>query len=125
MARATTLQSKKPAANGANGKRSAAVTVVGKVPAPIKTEELNPFRIAQAQLDTAAKVMGLDRDMHSYLREPQRFLQVSIPVRMDNGRTKTFTGFRCQYNDARGLPRAASATTPKRPPTPSAPWQPG
>ncbi|HLF15914.1 MAG TPA: Glu/Leu/Phe/Val dehydrogenase [Candidatus Thermoplasmatota archaeon] len=65
-------------------------------------EELNPFKIAQAQLDKAAKAMKLDRPMHEYLREPQRFLQVSIPVRMDRGGTKTFTGFRCQYNDARG-----------------------
>ncbi len=65
-------------------------------------EELNPFKIAQAQLDKAAKAMKLDSDMHAYLREPQRFLQVSIPVRMDDGSTKTFTGFRCQYNDSRG-----------------------
>jgi len=66
------------------------------------TEELNPFRIAQQQLDAAAEVMDLDADIHAYLREPQRLLTVSIPVRMDDGRTKTFTGFRCQYNDARG-----------------------
>lgn len=65
-------------------------------------EELNPFKIAQAQLDSAAKKMRLKKDMHEYLREPQRFLQVRIPVKMDNGSTKTFTGFRCQYNDARG-----------------------
>ncbi len=65
-------------------------------------EELNPFKIAQAQLDAAAKKMRLRKDMHEYLREPQRFLQVRIPVKMDNGSTKTFTGFRCQYNDARG-----------------------
>jgi glutamate dehydrogenase (NAD(P)+) len=65
-------------------------------------EELNPFKIAQAQLDTAAAKMRLGKDMHAYLREPQRFLEVSIPVRMDNGTTQTFRGFRCQYNDARG-----------------------
>lgn len=65
-------------------------------------EELNPFKIAQSQLDAAAKKMRLKKDMHSYLREPQRFLQVRIPVKMDNGSTQTFTGFRCQYNDARG-----------------------
>ncbi|MGB0653610.1 MAG: Glu/Leu/Phe/Val family dehydrogenase [Thermoplasmatota archaeon] len=65
-------------------------------------EELNPFKIAQAQLDGAAKRMKLSKSMHEYLREPQRFLQVRIPVRMDNGKTQTFTGFRCQYNDARG-----------------------
>jgi len=65
-------------------------------------EELNPFKIAQEQLDQAAKKMRLRKDMHEYLREPQRFLQVRIPVRMDDGSTRTFTGFRCQYNDARG-----------------------
>ncbi len=65
-------------------------------------EELNPFKIAQSQLDEAAKKMRLKKDMHEYLREPQRFLQVRIPVKMDNGKTRTFTGFRCQYNDSRG-----------------------
>jgi glutamate dehydrogenase (NAD(P)+) len=65
-------------------------------------EELNPFKIAQKQLDTAAAVIGLDEDVHNLLREPMRTLQVRIPVRMDDGSTKTFTGFRVQYNDARG-----------------------
>jgi glutamate dehydrogenase (NAD(P)+) len=65
-------------------------------------EDLNPFRIAQAQLDKAAAAMQLPKAMHEYLREPQRFIQVSIPVRMDDGSTRTFRGFRCQYNDARG-----------------------
>jgi len=68
----------------------------------METEELNPFKIAQKQLDEAAEIMSLDKDMHAYLREPQRFLRVTIPVKMDNGSTKTFIGFRCQYNDARG-----------------------
>src|SRR5688572_24044108 len=71
-------------------------------PAPKGVEELNPFLIAQAQLDKAAAAMKLPKAMHDYLREPQRFMQVSIPVRMDDGTTKTFQGFRCQYNDARG-----------------------
>jgi glutamate dehydrogenase (NAD(P)+) len=66
------------------------------------TEELNPFKIAQAQLDRAAAIMKLDPAIHAYLREPQRFLQVTIPVRMDDNTTKTFIGFRSQYCDARG-----------------------
>lgn len=65
-------------------------------------EELNPFKIAQSQLDAAAKRMRLKKSMHEYLREPQRLIRVRIPVRMDDGSTQTFTGFRCQYNDARG-----------------------
>ena len=65
-------------------------------------ENLNPFAIAQAQLDEAAKVLQLDPDMHAFLREPMREFHFSIPVRMDDGSTKTFRGFRVQYNDARG-----------------------
>ena len=33
-------------------------------------EELNPFKIAQEQLDAAAEIMGLDRQAHAILREP-------------------------------------------------------
>ncbi len=65
-------------------------------------EELNPFKIAQKQLDEAAKIMELDEATHAMLREPMRTLIVTIPVKMDNGTTKVFTGFRVQYNDARG-----------------------
>ncbi len=66
------------------------------------TEELNPFKIAQEQLDRAAKVMNLDPAVHQILREPMRVLEVSIPVKMDDGSVKVFKGFRVQYNDARG-----------------------
>jgi glutamate dehydrogenase (NAD(P)+) len=65
-------------------------------------ENLNPFAIAQAQLDEAAAVLQLDPDMHAFLREPMREFHFSIPVRMDDGRTQTFRAFRVQYNDARG-----------------------
>ncbi|MBU7024421.1 MAG: Glu/Leu/Phe/Val dehydrogenase, partial [Theionarchaea archaeon] len=63
---------------------------------------LNPFKIAQAQLDKAAKALNLDPAAHALLREPMRTLIVRFPVRMDDGSVKVFTGFRCQYNDARG-----------------------
>ncbi|MDE1868751.1 MAG: Glu/Leu/Phe/Val dehydrogenase [Candidatus Micrarchaeota archaeon] len=66
------------------------------------TENLNPFAIAQKQLDKAAEVMNLDKQALAILREPRRTLIVNIPVRMRNGKTQTFTGFRVQYNDARG-----------------------
>ncbi len=65
-------------------------------------ENLNPFAIAQAQLDEAASVLGLDPDMHAFLRRPMRELHFTIPVHMDDGRTRTFEAFRVQYNDARG-----------------------
>ncbi len=65
-------------------------------------EELDPFKIAQKQLDEAAKIMKLDPQAHAILREPLSILQVQIPVKMDDGTTKVFTGFRVHYNDARG-----------------------
>ena len=66
------------------------------------TENLNPFAIAQAQLDEAAEVLGLDENMHQFLRQPMREFHFTIPVRMDDGGVRTFNGYRVQYNDARG-----------------------
>ncbi|MCP4358586.1 MAG: Glu/Leu/Phe/Val dehydrogenase [Chloroflexi bacterium] len=66
------------------------------------SENLNPFAIAQAQLDEAAQVLQLEPDMHAFLRQPMREYHFTIPVKMDDGRTQTFNGFRVQYNDARG-----------------------
>ena len=63
---------------------------------------LNPFEISQRQLDKAAATLKLDPQVHALLREPMRTLEVHFPVRMDDGAVKTFTGFRVQYNDARG-----------------------
>jgi glutamate dehydrogenase (NAD(P)+) len=65
-------------------------------------EELNPFAIAQKQLDQAAEIMGLDPATHELLRWPLRELHVTLPVRMDDGTTQVFHGFRVQYNDSRG-----------------------
>lgn len=64
--------------------------------------ELNPFKIAQAQLDEAAKHLKLDKGTHEMLRWPMRELHVTIPIKMDDGSTRVFKGFRVQYNDARG-----------------------
>lgn len=62
----------------------------------------NPFEIAQQQLDEAAELLELDTALHHLLRWPLRELHVTLPVRMDDGSTKIFHGFRVQYNDARG-----------------------
>ncbi len=65
-------------------------------------EELNPFAIAQKQLDQAAQIMGLEPPVHELLRWPLRELHVTLPVRMDDDTVRVFHGFRVQYNDARG-----------------------
>lgn len=65
-------------------------------------EELNPFKIAQEQLAEAAQIMKLDKTALELLMEPMRTYIFNIPVKMRDGSTKVFKGFRVQYNDARG-----------------------
>ncbi len=62
----------------------------------------NAFEIAQLQLDEAAKKLSLDADLHQLLREPMAEHWVRIPIRMDSGAVKVFSGFRVQYNWSRG-----------------------
>ncbi|HET9300388.1 MAG TPA: Glu/Leu/Phe/Val dehydrogenase [Candidatus Polarisedimenticolaceae bacterium] len=69
---------------------------------PAATETLNPFAIAQQQLDEAARILKLDPAVHELLRWPMREFHVTLPVKMDDGTTRIFHGFRVQYNDARG-----------------------
>ncbi len=62
----------------------------------------NPFETAKHQLDEAASIAGLDANMVERLKNPDRYTEVSIPVIMDNGGQKIFTGFRSQHNNNRG-----------------------
>ena len=63
---------------------------------------LNAYDIAKEQLRNAAKYIDLDQATIDVLSKPKRELQVSFPVKMDNGQVKVFTGYRIQHNDARG-----------------------
>ncbi|MGI8924364.1 MAG: Glu/Leu/Phe/Val family dehydrogenase [Fimbriimonadales bacterium] len=62
----------------------------------------NLFEQAQAQFDAAADILHLSDEARELLREPMDEHCVRIPVRMDDGSTRIFTGFRVQYNSARG-----------------------
>src|SRR5215470_10556335 len=62
----------------------------------------NVWQMAQRQLDEVASLIGLDENLHAYLREPKRILTVSVPVGMDNGKLKVFEGYRVQHNLSRG-----------------------
>jgi len=62
----------------------------------------NSFEMAQFQFDQIAAKLDLDAGSRELLREPLREYSFSIPVRMDDGSTKVFRGFRVQHNDARG-----------------------
>ncbi|HLT21961.1 MAG TPA: Glu/Leu/Phe/Val dehydrogenase dimerization domain-containing protein, partial [Bacteriovoracaceae bacterium] len=60
------------------------------------------FQDAFTQLENAAKIMNLDENVLERLKYPQRALQVSIPIRLDNGKIKVFEGYRIQHNLALG-----------------------
>jgi glutamate dehydrogenase len=66
------------------------------------SKEFNPFEMAQAQFDKVAEILNLEDATRQLLRNPLREYHFSIPVRMDDGSTKVFRGFRVQHNDARG-----------------------
>lgn len=62
----------------------------------------DPFSGALKQLEKVKKIITLEENIHAQLQAPHRFLEVSIPVKMDNGEIKVFKGFRSQFNNARG-----------------------
>jgi glutamate dehydrogenase (NAD(P)+) len=66
------------------------------------TEQINAFKMAQAQFDSVAQLLNLDYQVAEILRWPTREYTFQIPVKMDDGGIRVFTGFRVQHNDARG-----------------------
>ncbi len=62
----------------------------------------NPYQHAQAQFDQVAEMVNLDDTTRQLLRQPMREYHFLIPVKMDDGSTKVFQGYRVQHNDARG-----------------------
>ncbi|MEV5029122.1 Glu/Leu/Phe/Val family dehydrogenase [Paenibacillus sp. LPE1-1-1.1] len=65
-------------------------------------ETLNPYQIAQQQIDAAAAHLQLPEHVTQILKQPKRVLSVSFPVRMDDGSIRVFEGYRSQHNDAIG-----------------------
>jgi glutamate dehydrogenase/leucine dehydrogenase len=62
----------------------------------------NPYEIAKQQIEIAAKKAGINEAMVELLKKPRRELTVNFPVKMDDGSTKIFTGYRVQHSMARG-----------------------
>jgi len=60
------------------------------------------FQNTLKQINEAADIMKLEEDILTVLSHPKRILQVSLPIRMDDGKVKVFEGFRVQHNDVAG-----------------------
>jgi len=67
-----------------------------------KNRPFNSFEMAQARFDKIADRLELDQSARDFLRWPMKEFQFLIPVRMDDGRTRIFRGFRVLHNNARG-----------------------
>src|SRR5205809_1056267 len=65
-------------------------------------EEADEWRTAQSQFDEAAELIKLEPWLREVLREVQREFTCHFPVKMDDGHTRVFTGYRVQHNINRG-----------------------
>ncbi|MBD8844913.1 MULTISPECIES: Glu/Leu/Phe/Val family dehydrogenase [Priestia] len=65
-------------------------------------ESLNLFLSTQTVIQEALQKLGYGKEVYHLLKEPLRMMTVRIPVKMDNGSVKVFTGYRSQHNDAVG-----------------------
>jgi glutamate dehydrogenase (NAD(P)+) len=62
----------------------------------------DPWTALLGRIDDAATLAGTDGNIVRLLRQPDRILEVAVPVRMDDGRVEVFTGWRVHHNTARG-----------------------
>ncbi|NUQ80321.1 MAG: Glu/Leu/Phe/Val dehydrogenase [Bacteroidetes bacterium] len=63
---------------------------------------INPFESALRNFDQAADLINLDDNYRNHIRLPERELTVNFPVRLDNGKVISVTGYRVQHSTARG-----------------------
>lgn len=73
-------------------------------PAPVihTVEDENPFATMMSSFDEAADRLGVDLDLYAILRKPDREIQVSLPVQMDDGTLAVLDGYRVQHNAGLG-----------------------
>lgn len=67
-----------------------------------KQESLNPYEIVKEQIDIAANILQLPKNIVEILKRPKRVLTVNYPVKLDDGTIEVFEGYRSQHNDALG-----------------------
>src|SRR4029079_1627300 len=65
-------------------------------------KELNPLENARAQFEEAAKMLEIDPGLLEIIKQPRRSTIVSLPIQMDDGSLRVFTGYRVQHSIVRG-----------------------
>jgi glutamate dehydrogenase (NAD(P)+) len=70
-------------------------------PAPIKDRD-NPFESMMERFQSAVKILGIEKGVYDYLKNPVKQVTVSVPIQMDNGAVEVFEGYRVIHNDILG-----------------------
>ena len=65
-------------------------------------QNTNALLSAQNQVKKSCDKLGLEKSVYELLKEPQKIIEISIPVKMDNGEVAVFKGYRAAHNDAIG-----------------------
>ena len=78
-----------------------------------ENSELNPFLQMTKRLEKASSLISVDAGVYKILAEPFQELAVSIPVRMDDGSLRVFTGYRVQHSVARGPAKGGIRYSPE------------
>ncbi len=78
--------------------KASEATIVEAVPAA----SVNPYEMVLTQLRLVAARLELEPGLLAILSHPERVLEVSLPVKMDDGRIEVFTGYRVQHSSVRG-----------------------
>ena len=63
---------------------------------------VNPLENVQMILKKSCELLNLDDSLYDLLKEPERTIEINIPVKMDNGKVRIFKGFRSQHCDVMG-----------------------
>src|SRR2546430_14963822 len=96
------------------GGKESSIMASARVPVPIRTtEDLNSFRIAMRQFDTAAEKCGLDPGMREVLRRPRRAHSLSLAGQEDGGTINVFDGLPVAHNSGRGASKGGARFHPR------------
>src|SRR5690554_2853176 len=76
--------------------------MVAEKQADSQNDDLQLLLSTQSVIKEALDKLGYPEEAYELMKEPIRMLTVRIPVRMDDGKVKVFTGYRAQHNDAVG-----------------------
>ncbi len=66
------------------------------------TKKINTFEVAQLRVKRAVEQLCLPMDVYELLKSCDRVIESALPVEMDDGRIRVFTGYRSQHNNALG-----------------------